>query len=82
MAIGNADFTAKQKRGMAWKFGVEPTWELIEPLLIEYLKELGKEWNKQRSLSTAEFNDGLMAIVDKLKDDPETLQSVKTVLGL
>lgn len=81
MAIGAADFTAKQKRGFGWKFGVE-TWENIEPLLIEYLKELGKEWNKQRSLSTGEFNDGLMAIVDELKDNPEKLAEVKTLLGL
>jgi len=83
MAIGSTDFTVKQKRGFGWKFGTEePTWELIEPLLISYLQELGKDWNKMRSQSTAEFNDGLMLIVDKLKEDPENMDEVKTLLGL
>jgi len=85
MAIGTGDFTAKQKRGFIWKFGIAEegaTWELIEPLLISYLQELGKDWNKMRSQSTAEFNDGLMLIVDKLKEDPENMDSVKTLLGL
>ena len=82
MAIGTGDFTAKQKKGFVWKFGVGDTWEEIEPKLIKHLKQLGREWNKQRSLATGNFQEGMVLILDKLKDDPETMDSVISLLGL
>lgn len=82
MAIGNADFTAKQQRGMGWKFGVGNTWDEIQPLLLAWLQEQAVQWNRERAASTAAFNEGIDQIVLNLKDNPEKLAEVKTLLGL
>jgi len=82
MAIGNTDFTAKEKKGLAWYFGVAETWELIEPPLIAWLKQAAEGWRLQKNEQSQSFKIDLAAIEAHLRDDPSDITVVKTTLGI
>jgi hypothetical protein len=82
MAIGNADFTNKEKNGLAWFFNCENNWDAIEPLLIVFIKQAAEGWRLQKNEQATSFKEDIGAIVADLKDDPTQIPAVKTVLGL
>lgn len=83
MAIGNTDFTTREKSSMSWYFGVaNNTWELIEPKLLEMLHLMVEGWRLKKNESERTFKEDLKLIVSDLRDDPSQIPAVKTVLGL
>jgi hypothetical protein len=82
MAIGNADFTEKEKKGFAWFFNVENDWAIMEPHVILYLKKLGEQWRLQKNESSQTFKIDLASVIADLKDDPTQMGAVKTVLEI
>lgn len=82
MAIGNADFTNKQKSGFAWYFNCADDWATIEPKLIAYLQEWGMQLKLQKNESSQSFKIDLAAVIADLKDDPTQMPAAKTVLGI
>ena len=82
MAIGNADFTNKQKAGFAWFFNCTDDWAIIEPKLIEYLQNWGTDLKLQKNESSQSFKIDLAAIEADLRDDPTQIAAVKATLGI
>lgn len=82
MAIGNGDFTAKEKSGFYYHFQTTDTWEAVEPSMIAWLKLKGLEWKNEKTSSNQQFKDDLQAVVNDLKDDPTQMPAVKAVLEI
>jgi hypothetical protein len=82
MAIGNNDFTAKEKAGFAYGLNCANDWPTIEPLLLNYMKTIGELWRLEKNEKDSNLSDDMASIRNILKDDPTKILSVKTLLGI